>query len=130
MEHELIILENQIAQAIVQGDTAFMDRVWDDEFFYTGVRGEVKTKKEVLAELRSGDLKFELLQFDDFRVRVYGETAMVIRPRHDQGAELIGGNHRPVPLHPSLCETPGAMAARRLSRHRHRRAVGFGGHPI
>ena len=77
MDHEFIILENQIAQAVVQGDTAFMDRVWDDDFFYTGVRGEVKTKKDVLAEIRSGDLKFELMQFDDFRVRVYGETAIV-----------------------------------------------------
>jgi hypothetical protein len=55
MEHELIILENQIAQAVVQGDTAFMDRVWEHDFFYTGVRGEVKTKKDVLAEIRSGD---------------------------------------------------------------------------
>jgi ketosteroid isomerase-like protein len=77
MEHKLIMLENQIAQAVVQGDTAFMERVWDDDFFYTGVRGALKTKKDVLAEIRSGDLKFELMQFDDFRVRVYGETALV-----------------------------------------------------
>ncbi len=90
MEHELIIWENQIAQAVVQGDAVFMDCVWDDDFFYTGVRGEVKTKKEVLAELRSGDLKFELLQFDDFRVRVYGETAMVTGRATTKGRSPAG----------------------------------------
>ena len=97
MDHEFIILENQIAQAVVQGDTAFMDRVWDDDFFYTGVRGEVKTKKDVLAELRSGDLKFELMQFDEFQVRVYGETAMATgratRKGRGPSGEITGRFH-------------------------------------
>src|SRR5581483_2195288 len=53
------------------------DRVWGDDFFYTGVRGELRTKQDLLAELRSGDLEFELLRFDGISVRLYGEAAVV-----------------------------------------------------
>ena len=76
-EAELLKLENEIAAAIVRSDVAFVQRVWGDDFFYTGVRGETKSKKEIVAELESSQLKFERMQFDDQRVRVYGETAVV-----------------------------------------------------
>jgi ketosteroid isomerase-like protein len=76
-EAELLKLEGEIAVAIVQSDVAFVQRVWGDDFFYTGVRGETKTKKEIVAELKASQLKFERMQFDDQRVRVYGETAVV-----------------------------------------------------
>lgn len=76
-ESELLKLESQIAQAVVRRDVAFVQRVWGDDFFYTGVRGETKTKKDIVAELESGELRFERLQFDDQRVRMYGETAVV-----------------------------------------------------
>ena len=39
----------------------FVDRVWAEEFVYTGVHGEVKTKADILAELKAGDLTFEVL---------------------------------------------------------------------
>jgi hypothetical protein len=76
-EAELLKLEGQIADAIVRSDVAFVRRVWGDDFFYTGVRGETKTKKEIVAELESSQLKFERMQFDDQRVRVYSESAVV-----------------------------------------------------
>ncbi len=76
-ERELRQLEDNIADAVVRRDTAFVDRVWAEEFVYTGVRGEVKTKADILAELRAGDLQFEVLKFDDIRVRVYGDAAVV-----------------------------------------------------
>ena len=75
-ERELRQLEDKIADAVVRRDTAFVDRVWAEEFVYTGVRGEVKTKSDILAELRAGDLQFEVLKFDDVRVRVYGDAAV------------------------------------------------------
>ena len=75
-ERELRQLEDKIADAVVRRDIAFVDRVWAEEFVYTGVRGEVKTKTDILAELKAGDLRFEVLKFDDVRVRVYGDAAV------------------------------------------------------
>ena len=75
-EDELRQLEDKIADAVVRRDIAFVARVWAEEFVYTGVRGEVKTKTDILAELRAGDLQFDVLKFDDVRVRVYGDAAV------------------------------------------------------
>jgi uncharacterized protein (TIGR02246 family) len=74
---QLLDLEKQIATAVVRNDTAFIERVWDDDFVYTGVRGEIKGKKEILAEFKSGTLKFTEMKFDNQRVRAYGSTAIV-----------------------------------------------------
>lgn len=76
MEQEIRELESQIAKAVVAGDAAFVERVWADDFSYTGVRGEVRNKADILADLRSGTLKFDKLEFDDIRVRLYGDTAV------------------------------------------------------
>lgn len=76
VEREIIDLENKIGQAIVNKDAAFVDRVWGDDFFYTGIRGEIKNKQDILRELKSGDLTFDLLQFDDIKVRHFGDTAI------------------------------------------------------
>jgi uncharacterized protein (TIGR02246 family) len=77
VEQELLSLESQIASAVVERDAAFVQRVFGDDFVYTGVRGEIKTKKDIVAELESGQLKFSQLRFDDQRVRLYNETAVV-----------------------------------------------------
>lgn len=76
-EREVKQIEDQIGEAIVKRDAAFVERIWAEEFVYTGVRGEVKSKAEILAELKAGDLKFEEMKFDEVRIRVFGDAAVV-----------------------------------------------------
>jgi Domain of unknown function (DUF4440) len=76
LEQQVLKLEHAIGEAVVGRDAAFMDRLWGDDFTYTGMRGEVKSKREVLAEFKSGELRFSQMKFDDVRVRVYGGTAV------------------------------------------------------
>ena len=76
-EQEIRRLEEQIGQAVVGRDTTFVERVWDEAFSYTGVRGERKGKAEILAELAAGTLKFTVMRFDDIDVRLHGDTAVV-----------------------------------------------------
>ena len=76
-DREIIDLENQIAQAILNSDASFVERVFADDFFYTGIRGEVRAKQDIVNDLKSGELKFELMKFDDIKVRHFGETAVV-----------------------------------------------------
>lgn len=75
-ERELKQLESQIADAVVKRDAAFVERVWGEDFLYTGVRGELKNKADIVSELKAGDLHFDVMKFDDIRVRVYGDTAV------------------------------------------------------
>jgi len=74
---ELLDLENQIAEAVVANDAAVMGRIFADDFIYTGVRGEIKGKTEVLAEMAAGHLNFTQMAFDQQRVRIFESVGMV-----------------------------------------------------
>jgi ketosteroid isomerase-like protein len=89
-EQEIRLLEDQIGQAIVGRDTAFVERVWDEAFCYTGVRGERKTKADILAEIAAGSLKFTVMRFEDIDVRLHGDTAVVAGLAITQGQSPQG----------------------------------------
>ena len=76
-EQELLDLEQQIAGAVVSNDIGFVERVFGDDFIYTGIRGEIKGKKEIRAEMTAGDLKFTRMEFDLQRVRLFGNVGLV-----------------------------------------------------
>jgi uncharacterized protein (TIGR02246 family) len=89
-EREIRALESGISAAIVGRDAPFIERVFDDDFVYTGVRGEVRGKKDIVADVTSGELCFELLRFDDVRVRVLGEAALVTGRATTRGKGPMG----------------------------------------
>jgi uncharacterized protein (TIGR02246 family) len=70
-------LISQLSNALMKSDTAALDRLWADDYTFTNPSGVVQTKAQRLAELKSGDLKFESFSTDDVQVRVYGDTAVV-----------------------------------------------------
>jgi uncharacterized protein (TIGR02246 family) len=70
-------LMNEQANAQQKNDTAALERIWADDFTFTNSSGEVQTKAQRLAEIKSGELKFESISIDDVQVRVYGDTAVV-----------------------------------------------------
>jgi ketosteroid isomerase-like protein len=96
-QREVRELEDRIAAAVVARDVGFVERVWAEEFVYTGVRGEVKKKADILAEIKAGELVFDVLKFDDVRVQVYGDAAVATgrattKGRSPQG--VISGEFR------------------------------------
>src|SRR5438445_10843941 len=76
-EQELIKLEQDRAQATVKGDTAFLDKYTADDYTFITPRGALRTKAQVLADLKSGEIKLEGYDLGDLQVRVYGDTAVV-----------------------------------------------------
>ena len=76
-EHAIRQLVNEQANAQQKNDTAALERIWADDFTFTNSSGEVQTKAQRLAEIKSGELKFESIRIDDVQVRVYGDTAVV-----------------------------------------------------
>lgn len=67
----------EMAKASIRGDVAFFDNVLADEVIYTTINGEVKNKAEVLDDYRKHTITFHSHVFDDIRVRLYGDMAIV-----------------------------------------------------
>ncbi len=60
-----------------QGDAALMERVLASDFVGIGPRGFMLTKDEWLHRFKSGELKYESLEWDEVEVHDYGEAALV-----------------------------------------------------
>jgi ketosteroid isomerase-like protein len=84
-EQALIQLERAWDAAFVAKDMRFIERVLADEFVATygdGTRGD---KAAEMAQTIDFDQRVDSSVLDSFRVRVYGETAVVFFSRHMTG---------------------------------------------
>src|SRR5512136_1691848 len=77
VEQELIKLENGWNDALIKQDWAFLDKLLADDYISTDSDGVVQTKAQSMAKLKSGEEVFISAVNDDFRVRVYGDAAVV-----------------------------------------------------
>jgi hypothetical protein len=76
-EAELVQLSRDVAAAEVRGDAAYLDGAWAPEFTVTSQFGQVSSKAEQLAIVRSGANRFDSIEVRDARARVYGDAGMV-----------------------------------------------------
>ena len=77
VEQELIKLENGWIDALVNHDWAFIDGILADDYTTTDSDGIIATKAQEMAILKSGEEAITSAVADDFRVRVYGDAAVV-----------------------------------------------------
>jgi ketosteroid isomerase-like protein len=70
-------LEEKWDGANLKGDAAALGSIFDDTFITTDAEGKVRTKAEVLAALKSGDVKYQAAKADEIKVYLHGDTAVV-----------------------------------------------------
>lgn len=83
---ELSALEHRWVQAIVKADVATLDKVFASTYVDTDESGDRATKSEVLAALRSGDLKMQGIILSGLHVQEYGSAAVVTGTAAQRGA--------------------------------------------
>ena len=69
-------LLNELYAALGRNDTAALDRIYADDYTLVNEDGVLTTKAPRLAAIKSGELKFESVSFDEVNVRLYGGTAV------------------------------------------------------
>ena len=77
MLKEVAVVETALNQATLAGDANRVDRLLDEGFIWTQHNGAQVTKQQVLANLRSGQLKYSKLETNNVQVSSYGDTAIV-----------------------------------------------------
>lgn len=86
-EQEIKALEAERNQAILKGDAATLERMTADDYTFITLRGELRTKDEIVKGFRSGSFKYDSRTISDLKVRVYGDTAIVTGKATQKGAE-------------------------------------------
>lgn len=91
-ERELITIDDQRMDALRRGDPLPLEKIYADDYtLVTGV-GEVRTKADQIAELKSGRLRYATIDSIDRQVRLYGDDVGVIVSR--QRAEIFQNGRR------------------------------------
>jgi len=86
-EQEIKALEEERNRAILRGDAAALERMTADDYTFITLRGELRTKSEIVKGFQSGSFKYESREISDLRIRVYGDTAVVTGRSTQKGME-------------------------------------------
>ena len=84
-EQTLIQIEQELVDALVKGDVSANEKYLADAYIFTAPDGAIMNKGQGIADLKSGDLKFESSKLDDMKVQFYGSTAVVTYRTTDAG---------------------------------------------
>ena len=74
---ELLKLEKAFADAIVKNDLEAIGRLVGDEWIIIDPDGQIVDRTRFFEVIKSGALTHEMMESEDFRVRVYGDSAVV-----------------------------------------------------
>lgn len=71
-------IERQLAAALAKNDETGLKEWLADDWKFVGSDGEVTGRDDLLAAMRSGQLKFQSYELSEVKVRIYGDAAVVI----------------------------------------------------
>jgi ketosteroid isomerase-like protein len=77
MEEELLKLEDRFAEAIIKNDPGAIERLVADDWIIINADGGIIDKTRFLGVIKSGILTHEMMESDEMRVRIYGDSAVV-----------------------------------------------------
>jgi len=80
-------LEDARNQAILKGDAAAIERMTSDDYTFITLKGELRTKAEIVKGFASGAFKYQFRTISDLSIRVYGDTAVVTGRSVQKGVE-------------------------------------------
>jgi len=84
-------IEKEFAQAIVSNDLEGIGRIVADEWIIIDPNGEIVDRTRFFEVIKSGALTHEMMESEDLRVRVYGDSAVVTAVTRTKGA-FMGQN--------------------------------------
>jgi len=86
-KEEIRALEAARNEAIVHGDAATLERMTSDDYTFITLRGELRTKAEIVKGFATGAFKYESREISDLNIRVYGNAAVVTGRSTQKGTE-------------------------------------------
>ncbi len=76
-QEALLKLETEFERAVVSNDATAVGRLLADDWIIVGPDGRIIDKSRFLEVILSGALSHEKMEFQDMRVRIYDNTAIV-----------------------------------------------------
>ncbi|MBA3833151.1 MAG: nuclear transport factor 2 family protein [Chthoniobacterales bacterium] len=84
-EEVVLRAERELAKAYQRSDAAGITKGVMEDYTLTNSRGKVTTRADDLEEAKKVDPKYEIFENEDMKVRVHGDTAVVLGVTHAKG---------------------------------------------
>jgi ketosteroid isomerase-like protein len=88
------VIESETVAACLKGDAEKLDRIWADEYGSFLPNGAVLAKPDYLAGLRSGRIRYDVLEVESLTVQVFGHFAFAsgrARVKGQDGSATFSG---------------------------------------
>jgi ketosteroid isomerase-like protein len=85
MEEELLKLEKAFAEAIAKNDPEAIERFVVDDWIIIDPDGEIVDRTRFFEVIKSGALTHDMMESEDLRVRIYGDSAVVTAVTRTRG---------------------------------------------
>ena len=76
-EQELLKVEKEFAKAIVKNDLEGIERLVAVDWIIVGPDGEIVERARFFEVIKSGAMTHDAMESEDFRIRIYGDSAVV-----------------------------------------------------
>jgi ketosteroid isomerase-like protein len=76
-EKEILEIETLKNSAMQNRDAAVLEQIYGDSLIFVNARGKVLTKQDRVREFDSGSVKYVSFRQGDYRIHIYGSTAVV-----------------------------------------------------
>jgi len=76
-EQELLKVEKEFAKAIVKNDLEGIERLVAVDWIIVDPDGEIVERARFFEVIKSGAMTHDAMESEDFRIRVYGDSAVV-----------------------------------------------------
>jgi ketosteroid isomerase-like protein len=84
---EILQIERERNRAIISGNANALDRMTSDDYTFITLRGELRTKAEIIQGYKSGSFHYDSREISELNVRVYGNFAVVTGRSNQKGRE-------------------------------------------
>jgi uncharacterized protein (TIGR02246 family) len=119
---QLIALDRAMQRAVVDRDAKAFANFFTEDYVLVSTQGKLYKKADVVAEIISPDVKYDVNESSDVSVRVQGDTGLVIASLHQKGTDhgkpfdfhlrytdtwvRTGGTWKNISAHASMVRTP------------------------
>jgi hypothetical protein len=86
-QEEIKKIEQERNRALLEHNTATLERMTSADYTFINQLGELRTKSEILDGFKSRSYNYDTREISEFKVRVYGDTAVVTGRARQKGVE-------------------------------------------
>jgi len=97
-EQELVATDDQRMDALRRGDPLPLEKIYADDYTLVTGLGQVRSKADQIAELKSGRLRYASIDSIERQVRLYGDVGVIVSRQRavifQNGRQITSGDER------------------------------------